>query len=56
MLELIHNIKEMTTQMVGLGEWLEDTWIMHIMLNSSMTSKYKIEGDNQWNFVEDLIQ
>jgi hypothetical protein len=25
MLELIHNIKEMTTQMVGLGEWLEDT-------------------------------
>jgi hypothetical protein len=25
MLELIHNIKEMTTQMVGLDEWLEDT-------------------------------
>jgi hypothetical protein len=29
---------------------------MEIMLNSSMTSKYKIEGDNQWSFVEDLMQ
>jgi len=29
---------------------------MQIILNSSSTSKYNIEGDNQWNFVEDLIQ
>jgi hypothetical protein len=38
MSKLIHKIKEVTSQMAGLGEHLDDTWIVPLMFNALPSS------------------